>query len=139
MWTMGYKKTVKGLSTAQVWKVWSDVNQWHTWQDDIEYAKLDGEFTKGNVFRFKPKGGPEIKIELTEVKPDALFVDLTRFPLARMYDLHELLDHGDELEIQSTIRIEGPLSFLWRKLVAENVANGLEVQTDKLIERARNA
>jgi hypothetical protein len=73
------------------------------------------------------------------VKPDALFVSLTRFPLARMYDLHELLDHGDELEIQSTIRIEGLSSFLWRKLVAENVAKGLEDQTDKLIERARNA
>ena len=56
-----------------------------------------------------------------------------------MYDLHELVPHGDKLEIKSTIRIEGPLSFLWRKLVAENVVNGMKAQTDKLIERARNA
>lgn len=138
MWSKSYSKTVEGLNASQVWKVWSDINQWHTWQDDIEYAQLDGEFKTGNVFRFKPKGGPNIKIELTEVKPGSVFIDLTRFPLAKMYDKHELIDQGDGLEIKSTIRIEGPLSYLWRKLVAENVAGGMEEQTDRLIERARN-
>lgn len=139
MWSKSYSETVEGLNASQIWKVWTDVNQWHTWQDDIEYAKLDGEFRKGNVFRFKPKGGPNIKIELTEVKPNSIFVDLTRFPLARMYDSHELIDHGNKLEIKTTIRIHGPLSFLWRKLVAENVANGMKKQTERLIEKARNA
>ena len=80
-----------------------------------------------------------MKIELTEVKLNSVFVDLTRFPLARMYDSHELIDHGNKLEIKMTIRIEGPLSFLWRKLVAENVANGMKEQTERLIEKARNA
>jgi len=139
MWSRSYSKTVEGLSASQVWNVWTDVNQWHTWQDDIEYAKLDGEFKKGNTFRFKPKGGPNIKIELTETKLDSIFVDLTRFPLARMYDSHELIEHGNKLEIKTTIRIEGALSFLWRKLVAENVADGMKEQTERLVERARNA
>lgn len=138
MWTKSYSKTVEGLSAARVWKVWTDVNQWHTWQDDIDYAMLDGPFGKGNVVRFKPKGGPMIKLELTEVKANSFFVDLTRFPLAKMYDVHELIDHGAALEIKSTIRMEGPLSFLWRKLVGENVAAGLEKQTERLIEKTKN-
>ena len=33
--------------------------------------------------------------------------------------------------------IEGFLSFLWKKIVAEDVANGMESQTEALIERAR--
>jgi hypothetical protein len=139
MWSKSYSKTVKGLKADQVWKVWSDVNQWHTWQDDIEYAKLDGEFKQGNAFRFKPKGGPRFNIELTRVEPNSVFIDLTRFPLARMYDSHELIDRGAALEIKTTISIEGPLSFMWRKIVAENVVNGLQVQTERLIEKARNA
>ena len=117
MWTKSYSKTVENLDATRVWTVWTDVNQWHTWQDDIESAKLNGEFKKGSVIHFKPKGGPNIRLELTEV---------------------ELLDHGDKLEIKSTIRIEGPLSFLWRKLVAENVAKGLKEQTERLIEKAKN-
>ena len=54
MWSKSYSKTVEGLSANLIWNVWTDVNQWHTWQDDIEYAQLDGEFIKGNVFLFKP-------------------------------------------------------------------------------------
>lgn len=139
MWSKSYSKTVKGLTVSQVWKAWADVNQWHTWQDDIEYATLDGEFKKGNSFRFKPKGGPKFNIELIRVEPNSVFVDLTKFPLAKMYDSHELIDHGNELEIKTTISIEGPLSFLWRKIVAEGVASGMKDQTERLIEKARNA
>jgi hypothetical protein len=139
MWSKIYSKRVKGLSAGQVWKVWSDVNQWHTWQDDIEYANLEGEFKSGNVIRFKPKGGPRINIVLTKVEPDTVFVDVTSFPLSKMYDAHELIYHGDELEIRTTLSISGPLSFVWRKLVAEHVADGMRAQTEKLIEQAQNA
>lgn len=139
MWTKTYSKVVDGVSTDQVWKVWSDVNQWHTWQDDIEYAKLDGEFKAGNVFRFKPKGGPNINIELTEVKPKAVFVDLTQFFLAKMYDSHELIERGNQLEIKTTLRLEGPLAFLWKKLVVDDIAKGMPEQTERLIEKARAA
>ena len=104
MWTRSYSRIVEGLNASQVWKIWTDVNHWHTWQDDIEYAKLDGEFKKGNLFTFKSKGGPKIKIELTKVEPNSIFVDLTKFPLARMYDSHELIDDDNRLEIKTTIR-----------------------------------
>lgn len=64
--------------------------------------------------------------------------DLTKFPLAKMYDSHELINHGDELEIKTTVTISGPLSLVWRKLVAENVAGGMPAQTDRLIEKVEN-
>jgi hypothetical protein len=32
--------------------------------------------------------------------------------------------------------IEGPLAFVWRKIVAEDVANGMAEQTEMLIEKA---
>lgn len=35
--------------------------------------------------------------------------------------------------------IEGPLTFLWRIVVAENVARGMPELTRKLIERAAHA
>jgi hypothetical protein len=135
MWTRSFSKTVDNLTAAQVWKVWSDVDRWHTWQDDIEYARMNGEFKTGGTFKFKPKGGPDLTLELAEVRPNASFVDVTRFPLARMVDSHELIEHGDSLEIRTTVRVEGPLAFLWRKLVAEDVVKSLPAQTDSLIAR----
>jgi hypothetical protein len=133
MWTRSYSKTVKGLTAAEVWKVWTDVDRWHLWQDDIEFARMNGEFRAGGTFRFKPKGGPELTLELSHVQPHASFVDITRFPLARMVDSHELIERDDTLEIKTTVKMEGPLAFLWRKLVGEDVVKSLPQQTDKLI------
>lgn len=138
MWSKTYSKMITGLKAEQVWKVWTDLNQWHTWQSDIEYAKLDGEFQVGNTFLLKPKGGPRVNIEIIKVEPNRQFTDLTRFPGAKMYGSHEFVIHGDELEIKTTMSIEGPLSFVWRKIVAEDVANGMMEQTDNLIAKARN-
>jgi hypothetical protein len=138
MWTKSYSKTVKGLDVGQAWKVWTDVNEWHTWQNDIAFAKLEGDFTTGNSFLLKPKGGPKVKIELIQVEANKVFTDLTKFPLARMYGMHEFIVHGDELEIRTTMSIEGRLSFLWRKLVAEDIVKGLPEQTERLIAKARN-
>ena len=136
MWTQSYSKTVKDLSAAQVWKVWSDVDRWHLWQDDIEFARMNGPFETGGSFKFKPKGGPNLTLELSEVRPNALFVDITRFPLARMVDSHELIERDGGLEIKTTVRMEGPLAFLWRKIVGEDVVKSLPAQTDNLIAQA---
>lgn len=138
MWSKTYSKKVHGLKAEQVWKVWTDLNQWHTWQSDIEYAKLEGEFKVGNTFLLKPKGGPKVNIEIIKVEPNRQFTDLTRFPGAKMYGSHEFVIHGDGLEIKMTMSIEGPLSFVWRKIVAEDVANGMMEQTENLIEKAKS-
>jgi hypothetical protein len=138
MWSETYSKKVKGLKAEQVWKIWTDVNQWHTWQGDIEYAKLEGEFKVGNTFLLKPKGGPRVSIEIIKAEQNRQFIDLTRFPGAKMYGSHEFVTHGDELEIKTTMSIDGLLSFLWRKIVAEGVANGMMAQTENLIEKAKS-
>lgn len=136
MWQHTHTRTVKGVGADQLWRVWSDVNQWHTWQSDIEYARLDGAFAVGNTFTLKPQGGPTVQIEIVRAEPGRAFTDLTRFPGARMYGAHEFVSGSDGLEIRTTLRIEGPLSFIWRKIVAEGIAKGEAEQTERLIERA---
>lgn len=137
MWSKSYSKKVKGITADQIWKVWVDINQWNTWMDDIEYAKMEGEFKVGNTYLLKPQGGPEVKIEILRVEKNINFTDLTRFPLATMTGSHDFIWHGDELEIKTTMTVQGPLSFVWRKIVGEGVANGMEVQTEQLLDRIR--
>lgn len=79
-----------------------------------------------------------MNIELILVEPFKQFTDLTRFPGARMYGSHEFIQHENELEIKITMSIEGPLSFIWKKLVAEDVANSLPEQTENLINTVNN-
>jgi hypothetical protein len=137
MWTKSYSTTVKGIDVDHLWQVWADVDAWHSWQSDLDHAKLEGPFAAGSTFLLKPKGGPRVRIALLTVEPCRRFVDLTRFPLAKMYGEHEFIARGDEVEIRTSVSVEGPLGFLWRKLVGEGVASSLEEQTRGLIARAR--
>lgn len=136
MWSRTHSTVVKGARAEQLWRVWTDVDRWHTWQPDLEYAHLDGAFAAGSSFTLRPKGGPTVTIEIIRAEPARRFTDLTRFPGARMYGDHEFIPRGDALEIRTTMRIEGPLAFVWRKIVAEGVASGMAGQTEKLIETA---
>ena len=136
MWEKSYSTKIKGINAEKIWSVWTDINQWHIWQQDVEFAKLDGEFKTGNSFLFKPKGGPKMSIKLIEVEPQKkIFTDLTTFPLANMYGKHEIISISEgEIELKITISMEGLLSFLWRKLVVDGIVKNLEKQTKSLIE-----
>lgn len=136
MKTYTYSKKVSNIDINKLWNVWSDVNQWNTWQDDLDYATLEGEFKEGNSFILKPKGGPKVKIQLLKVVPNKQFIDLTTFPLAKMYGDHDFIVLGEEVEIKTTMTIEGPLAFLWNKIVMEGIVKKLDSQTDNLIKKA---
>jgi len=137
MWTRSYSKVVNDVSLARLWEVWSDVDLWTEWQDDIDSARLEGPFEDGSIIHFKPKGGPALKLGLQDVRAGSAFTDVTHFPLARMYDAHELVAHDGGVEIRVRMWLQGPLAFLWRRLVAQKVADGLPEQTARLVERAR--
>jgi hypothetical protein len=127
----------QGVNRRQIWKVWEDVNQWHTWDRDIDWAKLDEPFVSGSRFTLKPKAGPVVNIQIFDVVPEKGFIDMCRFPLAKMYSVHQMSDVEGGVEIMHAIRVEGMLGWLWWKLVAKKVAEGMPAQTVSMLAKAR--
>ncbi len=136
MWTKSHSIVTKAVTKEQLWILLSDVNNWHTWDEDIEFAKMEGAFEKGNHFLLKPKGGPKVNIELIEVNKPNKFVDMTQFPLARMYGEHTFEDTADGLKLTTTMKVEGILGFLWRKLVAQGIVDALPTEMKNQIKLA---
>jgi hypothetical protein len=136
MWTKTYSIVTKEVTKEQMWKLFADVNNWHKWDTEIEYAKINGKFEKGNTFELKPKGGPKVKIELVETIENQKFIDLTRFPLAKMFGEHTFEETPDGLKITATMTVKGVLSFLWVKLVAKNIAEGMPTEIPTQIKFA---
>lgn len=64
------------------------------------------------------------------------FLDVTNFPLAKMYDNHTFEETPEGLKITNTISVKGLLAFLWVKLVAQNIVNALPADLPKQIEAA---
>ncbi len=136
MWTKSHSILTTDVTKEQMWKLFADVNNWHTWDESIEFAKLEGKFEKGSNFILKPKGGPKVKVELLETVANKSFLDVTKFPFARMYDRHTFEETPNGLKVTNTIAVKGLLSFVWIKLVAQNIANTLPVEMKRQIETA---
>jgi len=139
MWQATHTAVVRGLDKRAVWNAWRDVNRWAEWDGDIEGATLDGAFEAGARFTLRPKGGPRVRIELVRADPLVGYTDLARFPLARMYGVHDMRDTPRGLELSITIRVEGPLAWLWRRLVAQRVADEAPRQIASLAAFAMRA
>jgi hypothetical protein len=136
MWSKTHSVITTTVTKEQMWKLFSDVNNWHTWDSGIEYAKLVGNFEKGNHFLLRPKGGPNVKVELLEVVENKRFLDVTSFPLAKMYDEHLFEETENGLKITNIITVKGILSFLWVKLVAKKIVDALPVDVQEQIKAA---
>lgn len=137
MWQRTQEMTFAGITKQQVWDVWSDVNNWHLWDTDIEYARTTEPFRAGARFELKPRGGPRVHIEFLRVTPLEGYTDLTRFPLAQMYGIHDMAETKDGVRLTITMRIEGLLSFVWRKIVAEKIAAEVPAQLESLAHYVR--
>ncbi len=139
MQTVGsISKTVEGVSAKEVFSVWADVNNWHKFNHGIKYARLEGDFVVGSSFVLRLPEGREVSLKLTEVTTDKSFTDMTKFPLAKMYGIHEITQENGKITLTATIKIDGMLSFLWKKLVAQKVADKMEDDLDSIVELVKN-
>ena len=139
MWTKTFSKEYENINKEAIWHAWVDVNNWPQWDSKLGYCEIDCGFEEGTQFILKPKGGPKIRLYLSEVVSNTRFTDYCKFPGAVMYDAHELeeLPNGN-VKVTNTITVKGPFSFIWAKLVAKNVAKAVPEQTDNLVEYLRN-
>ena len=136
MWTKSHAIVTKEATKEQMWQLFADVNNWHTWDTGIEFAKLEGKFEKGNYFTLRPKGGPNVKVRLLETIENKSFLDVTNFPFAKMYDSHLFEETATGLKITNTIQVTGILAFLWIKLVAKKIADALPTDMPEQIKAA---
>ena len=138
MWLRSYRKVYKSVKKDDIWRIWTDVNNWSKWHGDLDYCKMEGSFTVGNHFMLKPKGAPAVKIELTEIEEGHKFTDCTHFFGAKMYDTHEIEETEEGLKLTNTLLVTGPLKFLWIQLVAQNVAATVPQEMEALVQLARS-
>lgn len=79
MWKKSYTKTFKKIDKESIWNLWTDINNWPSWNPGIESCTLHGVFKKGSTFNLKAKKGPFVKITLIRVEQLQRFTDCTNF------------------------------------------------------------
>lgn len=115
-----------GVEPAAVWSgAYADASDWPKWNDEIKRASLDGPLALGAEARIVFGTGLRLRFRVVECEEGRLFTDEARLPGARMGHRHlvEPLDGGSHLT--NTIYIEGPMTWLWRRILGPAAARTL--------------
>ncbi|MBP1158651.1 uncharacterized protein YndB with AHSA1/START domain [Rhodococcus sp. PvR044] len=74
MWE--YEHSIDTAATPEsIWRLWADVENWVTWNADIEHIEIRGDFADGTEIIMKPAGDEPVHLRLAEVTENRLFVD----------------------------------------------------------------
>jgi hypothetical protein len=68
-----------------IWRIWTDVPNWKTWDDGLKTAELDGPFIANTKGALIPDKGPQSRFVLTEVVPGQTYTFRTKLPLGALY------------------------------------------------------
>lgn len=63
-----------------IWAMYADFNKRYQWETDLEYIKLNGDFSTGTAGAMKLQGRPEMPYTLTSVIPYREYWDRTEIP-----------------------------------------------------------
>jgi hypothetical protein len=135
MWSIEESRVVKAVPD-EVWKVWTKVDGWNVWDNEIEWSRLDGAFTVGTSGFLKPKGGPKSKFVLTTVDPGKGFSDCTKLPFAELHFIHSVEPHKEGAKVTHRVELRGAFSGLFAKLMGKNFQRGLPKAVERLASLA---
>lgn len=138
MWEKTFNQIYLGVSKESLWTKLLDVETWHEWNPGVRSCTLEGKLEVGSSFILEPISGPKVKIQIAEVEKYRRFVDCTKLLGAKMYGIHELNEEeGEGLRITTTIKVIGPLCYIWVFLIARKIAAKAGIQTERLVALCR--
>ena len=108
MWEYEHSVETTAVAAA-LWRHWSDMAKWPTWNAGVETIEMDGPFAVGTTFTMTPPGEDPIRMRLVEIVPGKLFtdeMDASDFVVRTVHRL-EPLEHGGTRVVYHT-EITGP-------------------------------
>ncbi|MEV0647150.1 SRPBCC family protein [Phytomonospora sp. NPDC050363] len=131
MWTFSHTETTTA-TPARLWEHYADPPSWPRWDPDTAEVTVDGPFSAGTTGTLKPIGGPRVHFELTEVTPQRSFTDVARLPLTRLTFAHDVEPHGRGARFTHTVTFDGPLAWLFRRVIGRGIAAGMPEAMSRL-------
>lgn len=121
----------------QIWELWSDVENWNKWDDEVLKSELNGEFINGAKGILKPTNGPKSKFILESVKYPIEFTTKSSLPLATMYFTHRISEKNGKRQIIHGVEIKGLTTFIFSKVIGKKNVSELPKALKKLSLRAK--
>jgi hypothetical protein len=102
--------TTTSAPRSTIWALWTDINNWATWNAGIAQAKLTGPFVVGAEFSMTPSGQDALTTRLIRVEEGVAFTDETALGDICVTVEHriEAVDGGNKLRLVYSAQVTGP-------------------------------
>ncbi len=131
------KHTVVTKATPdQIWRVWQDVENWKTWDQEIELSQIDGPFQAGTTGSAKFVGTPLFKTRLTQVEPHQLVVQEAYLSFAKVVSYQSMSRIAGKTEVTFQVEIRGPLSFFFACMLGRFIKKKIPMEMEEMLKRA---
>lgn len=110
--SFSYEHSIRSAaSPAAVWRLYSDVSRWPSFDSEAEHIELDAPFTAGCHGTMKFRDQEPLAFTLTEVEPERMFTDETPVGDAVVRVRHLLDPTPEGVRITQRVEIDGPEAF----------------------------
>jgi len=134
-----YEETLTIEASADaVWALWSHPGTWPTWDKEVKWAQLEGDFVQGGQGQIQPASGPKIAFTLIEVEVGKRFTNRAKLPLTTMDFSHGYrpAENNRLATITHGVTFRGLLAPLFGRLIGRSIAKHLR---RAMLELARQA
>ena len=135
MWEFSHS-VITQKTAEQIWRLYASPETWHTWDHEAEWAKLNGPFATGSTIIFKPKGASTVATTIAHCDLYKRVTNATKLPLAMLVFDHTMEQTEAGLCVTHSIKISGPLSFIWKRVIGYKIATGLPSSMQNLVAAA---
>lgn len=119
----------------QIWNIWQDVENWKTWDEQIELSQIDGPFQTGTTGCTKFAGTPLFKTRLTQVEPYKLVVQEAYLSLAKVVSYQSMRQIEDKTEVTFQVEIRGILSLFYACMLRRFIKKKIPLEMELMLKR----
>ncbi len=115
------------VNALAIWeRAYVNADAWPEWNAELKRARLDGPLELGASARIVFRTGLRLRFRVVEYEEGRLFTDEARLPGARMGHRH-LVEPiaADGARLTNAIYIQGPMTWLWRRVLGPAAARAL--------------
>jgi hypothetical protein len=124
-------------SREAIWRLWADVENWASWNSDIEKIELRGPFAEGSTISMTPIGQDTVELRLEDVRENEQFVDQAEVAGVFLRTIHRLEPLADDsVRIIYRMEITGPAADELGARIGPEITADFPDTIAALIERA---
>ncbi|HEX4838985.1 MAG TPA: SRPBCC family protein [Rhabdochlamydiaceae bacterium] len=130
------KHTVETKATPiQIWKIWEDAENWKTWDQEIEFSRIDGPFQAGTTGCTKFAKTPVIKTLLTKIELHKLVVQEAYLSFAKVISYQSMSQMAGMTRVTFQVEIKGPLSFFYSCMLGRFIKKKIPREMEEMLKR----